>query len=164
MTWEGGMREPGIAWWPGRVPAASIQPAVTSTMDLFATALAMAGLDAPDDRIVDGRNLLPLLTEESSDEVRDAYFFYRGTKLYAVRMGSWKAHFITQWAYEPDDEYTEHDPPLLFDLDHDPSEQFNLAEENPEVIARIREAVEVHQAEMVARPTQLEARLEPAGE
>lgn len=160
MTWEGGMREPGLAWWPGTVPAGSVQPAVTSTMDLFTTALAMGGVEAPDDRIIDGKNLLPLLKGESKDEVRETYFYYRGEQIYAVRKGPWKAHFITQWEYTPDNQYTEHETPLLFNLDHDPSEQYNLAEQHPEVISEIMDAVASHKANMVARPTQLEARIE----
>ena len=160
MTWEGGMREPAIAWWPGTVPAASIQPAVTGTVDLFSTALAMAGADEPADRIVDGRNLLPLLKGESTEEVRDLYLFYRGVRLYAARMGSWKAHFITEWEYESDDQYAEHDPPLLFNLDEDPSEQYNIADQHPEVIELIKAAVAEHQANLIAGPDQLAARIE----
>ena len=159
MTWEGGMREPGIAWWPGTVPANSVQMEVTSTMDLFPTALAMAGLEVPDDRIIDGRNLLPMLKGESHDAVRDLYFYYRGPRIYAVRKGPWKAHFIKEWEYAEDKEYTEHNPPLLFNLDHDPSEKYNIADQHPEVINQIKAAVVEHKAKMVARPDQLATRI-----
>lgn len=160
MTWEGGMREPGIAWWPGTVPAGSVQPAIASTMDLFTTALAMGGVDVPQDRIIDGKNLLPLLKGTNNDEVRETYFYYRGEQIYAVRLGPWKAHFITEWEYTADNQYTEHETPLLFNLDHDPSEQYNLADAHPEIIAQVMDVVASHQAEMVARPTQLEERIE----
>lgn len=160
MTWEGGMREPGIAWWPGTIPANAVQMEIASTMDLFSTSLAMAGVDEPDDRIIDGRNLLPLLKGESSEAVHDLFFYYRGTKIYAVRKGPWKAHFITEWEYSRDNEYTEHDPPLLFHLDHDPSEKYNIVEDHPEVIEEIKAAVTAHKAKMVARPDQLAARIE----
>lgn len=159
MTWEGGMREPAIAWWPGTVPAGSVQPAVTSTMDLFSTALAIGGAAEPDDRVIDGRNLLPLLTGDTNEEVRDVYFFYRGTKIFAARKGPWKAHFITQWAYESDNEYTDHEAPLLFNLDLDPSEKYNVADQHPDILAEIEQAVQAHQAAMVARPTQLNERI-----
>ncbi|MFK7843714.1 MAG: sulfatase [Rhodothermales bacterium] len=159
MTWEGGMREPGIAWWPGTIPANTVQMEVTSTMDLFPTALALAGAEVPTDRIIDGRNLLPLLKAESTEAVRDVYYFYRGTRLYAVRKGPWKAHFMTEWEYSSDNEYTEHDPPLLFHLDHDPSEKYNIAEKHPEVIEEINAVVATHKANMVARPDQLAARI-----
>ena len=158
MTWEGGMREPGLAWWPGTIPEGVVQPVVASTMDLFTTALSLGGASIPDDRVVDGKDLSAVLKGESTDEVWDAYFFYRGTRIYAVRMGPWKAHFMTEWEYEADNEYTEHDPPLLFHLDHDPSEKYNLAESHPEIIAQIKDIVKIHQDAMVAREDQLAAR------
>ena len=160
MTWDGGMREPALAWWPGTIPAATVQPALTSTLDLFSTSLAMAGADLPEDRIIDGKNLLPMLKGESTEEVRDVFFFYRGTRIYAARKGPWKAHFMTEWEYASDNEYTEHDPPLLFHLDHDPSEKYNIAEDHPEIIEEIKQAIAEHQADMVARPDQLAARIE----
>jgi len=158
MTWDGGMREPGLAWWPGTIPAGVVQPIVASTMDLFTTALAMGGADVPDDRIIDGKNLLPALTGESAEEVRDSYIYYRGATIYAARKGPWKAHFITQWAYESDNQYMEHDPPLLYNLDLDPSEQYDIAADHPEIIQEIRDVVKMHQDNMVARDDQLAAR------
>jgi arylsulfatase A-like enzyme len=155
MTWEGGMREPAIAWWPGTIAAGSENMAVTSTMDLFPTVLAMADVDLPADRVIDGRNMLPLLKGESSEEIRDVYFFYRGTRIYAVRKGKWKAHFITEWAYQADSQYIEHNPALLFDLEHDPSEQNDVAEKFPEIIDEIIAVVTEHQANLVAYPDQL---------
>ena len=159
MTWEGGMREPAIAWWPGTIAPGQVERHVTSTMDLFPTAAALAGADLPEGRTLDGKNLLPLLKGETDEAVREFYFYYRGETLYAVRMGPWKAHFITQWAYTPDSEPTVHETPELYHLELDPSERFNVAEEHPEVIRRIREAVERHEAELERMPTQLEARV-----
>lgn len=159
MTWEGGMREPAFAWWPGVIRPGSVFDAITSTMDLFPTALAMAGLALPEDRVIDGRNLLPLLTEQSLDEVHDTYFYYRGATLYAVRKGPWKAHFITEWAYTSDNRRTVHNPPLLFHLDHDPSEKYNVADAHPDVVADIIQIAEQHIAEVDIRPTQLDARI-----
>ncbi len=154
------MRVPGLAWWPGTIPANAVQMEVVSTMDIYPTALEMAGVQLADDRIYDGRNLLPMLKGEREEAVRDTYFYYRGATLFAARKGPWKAHFITQWAYTSDNEYMEHDPPLLYHMDHDPSEKYNLAEEHPEVIEEIRAAVAAHQEALVARPDQLVARIE----
>lgn len=153
-TWEGGMRVPGIAWWPGTIPAGSVTQALATTMDLFTTSLALAGVEPPQDRILDGVNLEPVLRGRQ-ERVRDRVFFYRGTRLYALRLGPWKAHFITQSAYGGDPP-EEHDPPLLFQLEHDPAERFDLAEKHPEVIQRIREAVQEHQSRLEAGPPQLE--------
>ena len=160
MTWEGGMREPGLAWWPGTITPGSVNMEIASTMDLFPTALDMAGIDLPTDRIIDGISLLPVFEGIPEAEVHDTYFFYRGTTLYSARKGPWKAHFITEWEYLADNRRTEHDPPLLFNLDRDPSEQYNVAGEFPDVIADILAEVERHKSNLVARPTQLEARIE----
>ncbi|MFT4604138.1 MAG: arylsulfatase A [Rhodothermales bacterium] len=160
MTWEGGMREPALAWWPGTIAPGQVSAAVTSTMDILPTALELAGAAAPTDRIVDGRSLVPILQGEVDAEVRETYFYYRGATLYAARMGPWKAHYITEWAYTGDNRRTEHDPPLLFHLEHDPSEQYDVSKENAEVLKAIDAVVQQHRAEMIARPTQMEARVE----
>src|SRR3954470_10124215 len=60
-TWEGGMREPAIAWWPSKIPAGSVTKELASTMDLFTTAAKLASADVPTDRIIDGVDLRPLL-------------------------------------------------------------------------------------------------------
>ena len=158
-TWEGGMREPTIAWWPGIIPAGEVSQGIGTTMDLYTTALTLAGAEVPTDRIVDGVDLMPLLKGEV-EKVRDLVFYYRNRELYAVRKGPWKAHFITQTAYVPDTEHTEHDPPLLFHLENDPSEKYNKAEEHPEVIADIMEEVRKHKENLDAPESQLESRVE----
>jgi arylsulfatase A len=159
MTWEGGMREPALAWWPGTIPAGTVRHAVTSTMDLLPTAAAMAGAQSPDESLLDGRSLLQLLKGESSQEVRDAYYFYRGATLYAVRKGPWKAHFTTQWAYTPDNNKTEHSPPGLYNLDTDPSEKYDVAADHPEVVAEIRALAEQHLSEVIPAESRLDARI-----
>lgn len=160
MTWEGGMREPAIAWWPGTITAGTVNMHLASTMDLLPTAAALAGAELPRDRVIDGRNLLPLLSGESDEAIHEAFFYYRDETLYAVRMGPWKAHFITEWEYTPDTERVVHETPELYHLDHDPSEQFNVADAHPEVIEVIRRVVERHEANLERVPTRLEARLE----
>ena len=141
-TWEGGMRVPAIAWWPGTVPAGTVRTQVTSNLDIFPTALALAGGELPRDRIIDGRSLLPLLRGESKAEVREFFPYYRNDELYAARVGPWKAHFITRDLAGGATDPVEHEIPKLYNLDVDPSEKYNVAEDHPEVIAKIRRAVE----------------------
>ena len=147
------MRVPGIAWRPR-----SIKPGVTSetasTMDLFATALALAEAPLPQDVTIDGRDLGPLLVEDKSLDERP-FFYYRGDQLAACRLGPWKAHFFTQTGYgQPRADL--HDPPWLFHLGRDPSEKRNVAEQHPDVIDRIQAAVEEHKAGVVPGKPQLE--------
>lgn len=154
-TWEGGMRVPGIAWMPGRVPAGSVCREVATTMDLFTTCTTWAGAKVPGDRAIDGLDITPLLTASGAVK-REAFFFYRGSTLFAARVGNWKAHYLTQPAYgAPKPE--KHERPLLFDLGRDPGESFDVAEQHPEVLAQIAAAVEKHRANLQPAPTQLEA-------
>ncbi len=142
-TWEGGMRVPGIAWWPSRIPAGQISKALGTTMDLYTTCLAMAGVELPADRTIDGVDVSPVLFAEG-EEANRPFFYYRGPELFAVRHGPWKLHFKTQSGYgqrKPEI----HDPPLLFHVDHDPAERFDVAKDHPEVIASLVEQVERHQ-------------------
>lgn len=159
-TWEGGMRVPCIAWWPGTVPAGVVTPALSSTMDLFSTSLALAGVEAPADRTIDGVDLGPVLRGEGANP-RETMYFYRGETLMAIRKGPWKAHFITQGAYGPAARQREtHDPPLLFHLEHDPSEKYNVADAHPDVIADLRAEVERHEAGLERVPSRLTAVIE----
>jgi arylsulfatase A-like enzyme len=151
-TWEGGMREPGIAWWPGKIKPRTSH-AIASTMDIFTTCLKLAGAELPTDRVVDGVDLSPVLFEGST-KVRDTFFYYRGEQLYAVRKGPWKAHYLTQSGYGRI-KAEQHDPPALFHLGHDPSEKHNLAEDNPEVLAEIAKAVAQHNAKLKRGKNQL---------
>ena len=159
-TFEGGMRVPGIAWWPGTVPAGATTQEMASTMDLFVTAVKLAGGKVPTDRPVDGYDILPVLTGKGPSP-RDTMFFYRGTKLFAVRHGSWKAHFLTQPAYGPGskDGPMPHDPPLLYHLGRDPGEKTDIAKDNPEVISQLKEIAEKHSTAMKPGEPQLEKRL-----
>ncbi len=152
-TWEGGMREPAIAWWPGTIQPGQVSQALATTMDLFTTSLALAGADTPTDRIIDGVNLVPVLTSEK-ENVRDVVFYYREDRLFAVRKGPWKAHFITQSSYVGD-KPIKHDPPELYNLDVDPSERFNVAKDHPGVIFEILDIVEEHRKHLERREDQL---------
>jgi arylsulfatase A len=159
-TWEGGMRVPAIAWWPGR-----IKPGVTSTpvnaMDVFPTSLALAGVALPTDRVIDGTDVSALLTRGASLPERP-FFYYRGNALFACRLGNFKAHFKTQAGYgQPQPE--SHETPLLFNLAHDPSERFDIAAKHPEVLERIKQAVAAHLAKMTFGANQLDDAAEGEG-
>lgn len=154
-TWEGGMREPAIAWWPGKIKAGGVEHSLASTLDMFPTLLTLAGVELPKDRPLDGASIAPLLfgTGPSS---RTQMFYYRGNQLYAVRQGPFKAHYLTQSAYGKDAP-EKHDPPLLFNLEQDPSENFNVAASYPEVLADIAREVAKHRASLVIADSQLDA-------
>jgi arylsulfatase A-like enzyme len=153
-TWEGGMREPGIAWWPGRIKPGVIQRAMASSLDLLPTFAALAGATLPRDLLLDGVDMSPLLLGKGPGK-RDAMFYYRGTQLFAVRKGPFKAHFITRSGYDKDPP-APHDPPLLFDLGADPGERFDVAKDHPDALAAIAMEVERHRATVTPVRSQLE--------
>lgn len=156
-TFEGGMREPTIFWWPTKV-APGVQMQMGATMDLLPTFCALAGVEPPTDRVLDGYNLAPLLTGESKTGPRNEVFYWRSEKLYAVRSGPWKAHFITEGCYGIGPKREEHQVPELYHLEHDPSEKYNIAAMHPDVVERLTALAEKHIAGVEPVENQLDKR------
>ena len=155
-TWEGGMREPTIFWAPERISPGIIDK-IGSTMDLFNTFSNIAGVSLPEDRILDSYDLSPLLFENKNTE-RDHLFYYRGTNLYAIRLGDFKAHYVTQGEYGQFGEKEIHNPPLLYNLNQDPSEQYNIALQHPDILQAMKNLVMAHQEKMIPGEDQLKNR------
>ena len=135
-TYEGGMREPTIAWWPGTVPAGSEYGDITSTMDILPTFASLAGGSVPADR-TDGHDISAVLqgaVDQPSEY--DAFYYYRSYELRAVRNGNWKLHTDG----------------TLYDLEADIAESNDMADENPAVVARLEGLLEKGRAEIGGRP------------
>ena len=111
---------------------------------------------------IDGKDLSQTLFGNAASP-RNELAYYRAGALYAYRMGPWKLHFITEGAYGLAPERTEHEQPLLYNLHLDPSERFDVAATNPEVVAQIQAAVARHQQGMTSAAPLFDARL-AAGE
>jgi len=140
-TWEGGMREPCIFWWPG-----TIQPGIVhgigSTLDLLPTIAALTGAELPSVQL-DGYDLTPTLLH-GKPSPRKEMIYYRGQTIFAVRLGSFKAHYKTQSGYAKD--FETHNPPLLFNLDEDPGENYNVAAQHPDILRKIDALRKKHEA------------------
>ena len=143
-TWEGGMRVPAIFYWKGQI-APEIVMDMGSTLDIFPTLSALTGLSLPDDRVYDGYDLSATLLQKETSP-RDHLIYYRGQKIYAMRWGPYKAHFSTQTAYQNENLYQEHNPPLLFNLEQDPGESYDIAARHPEVLEQILRLRRQHEA------------------
>ncbi|MEW6304776.1 MAG: sulfatase [Verrucomicrobiota bacterium] len=154
-TWDGGMREPGIAWWPGKIKPGVVNHELASTMDLFATCLTLAGVPIPQDRVIDGVDMSPLLFGTGKSN-RDVYFYYRGERLFAARKGWFKAHFQSKSGYGKDP-LVKHDPPALYHLGRDPGEKFDVSKDFPDVLADIAREVERHRDTVTPVKSNLEA-------
>ncbi|XP_044126079.1 N-acetylgalactosamine-6-sulfatase [Bufo gargarizans] len=173
-TFEGGMRVPGIAWWPGHLAAGQVSFQLASIMDLFTTSLALAGLDPPVDRQIDGIDLSPVIL--SGKEIERPIFYYRGNELMAVRMGPYKAHYWT-WSNSWEElsqginfcpgqnitGVTTHDQvgyvkPLLFHLGRDPGEKYPIRTSSAEyqtAMLGITPVVRQHKDSMIPGEPQL---------
>lgn len=141
-TWEGGVRDPLIAWWPGKVPAGIVTPAFASEMDLFPTLVKLAGLEMPKDRPIDGADLTPVLFGSGPGR-EPLHFYYHEGKLQAVRKGRWKLHVtVSHRKTQPPE--GEGQPPLLFDVEQDISERRNQAKSRPEIVKQLLDLMEAH--------------------
>lgn len=156
-TWEGGMRVPGIFWWPGKLKPGIVSD-IGSTLDLFTTASSLADIEIPADRVIDGVDLSPVLFGKEKSE-RDNIIYYRGQTIYAARKGAYKVHYITQTSYVKDTKKVIYDNPLLFNLEEDPSEKYNIANEHPEIVKEIHKMVELHRSGVISVKDQLAERI-----
>jgi arylsulfatase A-like enzyme len=137
-TWEGGMREPMIAWWPGRLPQGAVRGGIATTMDLFTTFIELSGGQIPTDRAIDGKNIMGLL-EDGQPSPHETLYYYHRRRLFAIRQGNWKLHLFKREA-TPGEKLSDAvrcDPPELYNLAEDVGERTDRAAEKPEIVARL---------------------------
>jgi uncharacterized sulfatase len=133
---EGGLRVPYMAKWPGHIPAGSRHPAPMSNIDILPTLVAAAGAAVPTDRPIDGVNLLPFLTAHAPPQPPRA-LFWRDGPYRAVQEGGWKLIVSEKPARR-----------WLFDLNRDPTERHNLLAQRPERAAQLQDLLTTHHAGM----------------
>jgi arylsulfatase A-like enzyme len=149
---EGGHRVPFFVSWPGHIEGNRIEKRLTSSLDLFPTIAAVAGIDLPKERPIDGVNLIPYLNGEKTDAPHDSLFWRAGAN-FAVRDGKWKLMVVNKTTTEALEAFEKSGSsgllnggpyqgisPLgqhvvLYDLEADPSETTNLAGQHPDVLA-----------------------------
>jgi arylsulfatase A-like enzyme len=140
-TWEGGVREPTIAWWPGKIPAATTCDTMMSEIDVLPTLVKPAGGTVPSDRVIDGKDIWPLLSGESKQSPHEALFYFKGNRLEAVRSGAWKLAIVEQIEQFMDKEKWPASKPFvpkLFNLDADIGETTDVAAQHPDVVERLQ--------------------------
>ncbi|MFT7526537.1 MAG: arylsulfatase A [Arenicella sp.] len=180
QSYEGGFRVPFVAAWPGKIAGNSVIEEPAMNIDLLPTLLSIAGLNPPQDRIIDGINILPLMQgDEDSKELagqRPFYFFHEYT-VEAMRQGKWKYindtnHYVwpvpmdktnnqtgkilsSRDYYPPDGS----DPvptmgtwPLLYDMQLDPGESYNVTQHQPQVTARLAQSLSAWQKQFLEDP------------
>jgi len=124
-TWEGGLRVPCIMRWPGRVPAGATCSEVVTAMDFLPTFARLCGAEPPADRIIDGKDIRPLMfAEPGACSAYDAFFYYQRNDLQAVRAGRYKLHLQRG---------------ELYDLVADTAETTDIASAHPDVVRDLQE-------------------------
>jgi arylsulfatase A-like enzyme len=128
-TWEGGVREPTLFWWPGQVDPGVVRE-MGSTLDLMPTLCDIVGIEPPTDRILDGQSLKPALFG-TGPSPRKTMFYYNGHRqLRAVRKGPWKLRLAKDRK--------------LFHLGHDPEEEHNIAGRHADIVQALKRLVDQH--------------------
>ena len=159
-TYEGGMRVPCVMWAPGRIPAGKTCPELATAMDLYPTFAPLAGALPPADRVIDGKDIWPLMAARPGAASPHEAFFYHSTggALEAVRSGKWKLLVKRPRRRRP----RKGEPPAsqpaptfeLYDLQADIGESNNLADRHPDVVRRLKALMDAFDEEVTrnARP------------
>lgn len=158
--WDGGIRVPFIARFPGKIPAGTVQSEVASTIDVLPTVAKLIGAELPKHKI-DGKNIWPLLTnEDGAKSPHDAlFFYYKRTELQAVRSGKWKLILPHTYRSLEGKEGRDDGIPIaynnkvkaelgLYDVTADIGETKNLASANPGVVSELMKKVDAMRAEL----------------
>jgi arylsulfatase A-like enzyme len=154
-VFEGGMRVPLLAAWPGRVPAGHVIDVPAVGVDVFPTVLELTGVPGPDDRVIDGQSLVGLL--DGGDWARrEPVYYHRISALQAVREGRFKYHARhgvfygnpMDWTWGP----MKRRGPWLFDLELDPDESYDVSDRYPAIAGRLRGVLESRRRELADNP------------
>ena len=147
-TLEGGLRVPCIMRWPGKIPEGIVCDETASIMDIFPTFARLIGSDMPQDRVIDGKDIWPLMTEAGAKTPHQAYYYYRGSygefqkgtdtsaTLTGVRSGPWKLHLGKngKWA--------------LYNLETDVGERKDCSKQHPEMREQLEKLLEQARADL----------------
>lgn len=143
-TMEGGMRVPGIFWWPETLVPRKLEHAMATTMDILPTFAHLLGTELPNSRKLDGHNILPLLLGETSESPYESFYYYQLEQLQAIRKGPWKLHLPLDSMYGNFHraEIIGGRPLALYNLHTDLAETQNLAVEHPDIVKMLLDEAE----------------------
>lgn len=155
---DGGCRESTLMWWPGTIPAGTTCSEPAMTIDILPTVAELCGGKLPEHKI-DGKSILPLVKgQPGAKSPHEAYFMYYGKELQAVRMGKWKLHFphgyrtLAGRAGGTGGIPVNYSPASielsLFDLENDIGETTNVAQQYPDIVARIKQLADEMRADL----------------
>jgi uncharacterized sulfatase len=164
QSYEGGFRVPMIARYPGLIPAGTVCDEPAMNIDFFPTLLALAGVGLPKDRMIDGKDIAPLLAGSQDPPKREAFYFYHLDELEAIRVEKWKYmrnihHYVWPAPIDKPDtllgKYSKGKLgrwPLLHDLALDPNESYNLIDTHPEIGQKLNEKMKAWEESLRENP------------
>jgi len=159
-SWEGGFREPGIFRWPGVIPAGTTCYNISTAMDIFPTVAKLSGAEIPAGREIDGVDMMPML-RDPENATRNEFVYWKGSELAAIRRGVWKVQFHQYDDWYQQQGITVENKPLLFNLDNDPSEAFDLSAKHPEIVEQLTKLKDDYLSKVTIRPSVNDTRKEP---
>jgi arylsulfatase A-like enzyme len=138
-TWEGGVRVPTLAWWPGKISPNSSTDAIAGTIDLLPTAVSLAGGTVSPQPVIDGRDISPLLLGKTKESPRGIHYYFSGYHLQAVRKGPWKLALVpkNETMGRPVSADAQSATPRLYHLDNEIGERTNIADAHPEIVKEL---------------------------
>jgi arylsulfatase A len=161
-NFEGGVREPCIMRWPGKIAPGTSCPQIAGNIDMLPTFAKLVGVDPPKDRVIDGRDITPLMFDPKAGPVRDTHYYFSGFKLEAIRQGEWKLFLnesdaATQKVSDAEDGKKANNKKNagkkaaaagLYHLTTDPSEATDVAADHPDIVAKLQAAAKKFEAEI----------------
>ena len=164
-NFEGGVREPCIMRWPGKIPAGTTCSQIAGNIDLLPTFARLVGADLPTDRVLDGQDITSLMFDPNAGPVRDTHLYFAANQnVVAIRQGDWKL-FLPVPAPEAGNKKAkaakkngpDSSRPQLYNLSVDPVEANDVAADQPQIVARL-------QAEAERREAEIKEHRRPAGQ
>jgi len=152
-VYEGGYRVPAIAWMPGTIKKGTVSTALASTLDLYPTLIAMTGNEISSQEELDGLNIKN--TFVNNEPVRHDIHYYRQDTLIGIRHKEWKMYIKDPNPWN--DDLTEKDIPVLYNIEHDPSEKYNVTSKHSDVVDRIVTLSEEHIQKVTKIPSKYNA-------
>lgn len=162
-NFEGGVREPCLMRWPGKIPAGTTCNQIAGNIDILPTFAKLVGVEPAKDRILDGRDITPLMFNANAGPVRDTHLYIGGNNAAAIRQGDWKLFLKGDAADKKAKKAAGKTKPpkggpvpSLYNLASDPGETQDVAAANPEIVARLKQ-------ELLTRDAEIQANKRPAG-
>jgi arylsulfatase A-like enzyme len=155
-TFEGGVREPCLMRWPGKIPAGTTCDQIAGNIDVLPTLAKIVGAEPPRDRVIDGRDITPLMFAPQSGPIRDTHLYFNGAgQLQAIRSGEWKL-FLSLPSQPGQKAKADGGKKAakaagtiaLFNLVHDLGETKNVASDHPDIVSRLKSLATDRDAEI----------------